>query len=249
MTGYFGTDSRPLPERLAKLPPLFQDDPVVIAGVTYRGEPKVAGFDNHAHTPERTERPTVYVDCVFLADGAAEALKLSRHWKVAFLDCHFAGGVEEPVDICRGGDLYFLHCDFESLVAEGRDLTLKGGARRVTFDRCANLRQLTLGEYSKYDALAVLHAGAGAGGGVVVPAKWNRLARPPVREVQLIDCGPLTVVLLHSDTPSASGDTAMRAKRFIPRSWVAAYFWARARFFKESNPAPAAEFILDDREL
>lgn len=240
MLGYFNNDRRPMVERIAELPPLFQQNPTIIAGQIYRGEPEVVGADNHAHTPARQDEPIIYYDCMFIANKSSEALKLSRHWGVAFIDCYFVGGAEEPVDIVRGGDIFFDHCDWESEKPTGRDLTLKGGARRVTFRRCTNLRQLRLGDYTKYDAKAVYPDGR------VKRAGLFTLARPPVRETRIIDCGPMEICCIHAERPIAGPECRVEE---LPRGAIAAYFWGRAKFFKETNPAPEEEFAIDPREL
>lgn len=243
LSGYARPDTRPNLERIQILPPSFLRDPIIVAGQTFTGEPKQAGSDNHGHTPERSDRPIIYIDCRFAAGGASEALKLSRHWYVACIDCHLLGGAEEPLDICRGGDLYFRGCDPESVPPGGRDLELKGSARRVTFDRCPNLRSLRVGMYSKYDARAVYPDGT------VRVAELRRFARPPVRELRLIDQNHIDVELWHADEPIQFGDTQARIRRPIPRWLVPAFFWIRAKFFRETNPVPAEEFHLDPREI
>jgi hypothetical protein len=240
---YSISDLRSVDERIAVLPELFRRDPIMVVGQTFYGTAKQAGVDNHAHTPDRSERSIIFVDCVMNARGASEAEKLSRHWGVAFVNCQFIGGAEEPLDICRGGDLYFYRCDFVSSKPEDRDLTLKGGARRVTFHSCQNLRQLTLGEYSKYDLKAVYPDGT------TRKASVRLNARPPVRETRLIDNGPCTVTYIHAEDVQAVGDTQVTSRRYIPRFLVPAYFWARATFFKEVNPVPEEEFAIDPREV
>lgn len=223
--------------RLSVLPPEFLRNPHIIADQTFIGTPKQSGSDNHAHTPVRLDRPIIYIDCIFDAAGAAEALKFSRHWWIAIIGGESRGGVEDCIDITRGGHLYFYQHTFSRGPAK-QDVTLKGGARSITFHDCRNLHLLVLGEYTKYDHHAIYPDGSKRR---ALP--WQ-LARPPVRSVNIINCGAPVVECIHAETPA--GACAVSTKF---RPYAAPYFWARSTFFRETNPAPAAEFVVDPREL
>jgi hypothetical protein len=212
-------------------------NPLVIADKTFVGTPKIAGRDNHAHTPQRTDRPIVYVNCSFIADGASEALKFSRHWKITIVGGEIIGGVEDGVDIVRGGDLVFHEVRFNCARSK-QDVTCKGGARDVRFYRCPGLRRIVLGDFTKYDPLAIMPDGR-----ELRVSLFSPLPRPPVRNVFVRAESSVRVTRWHAER--ADGDADDRSFRLL----VKPYFWARAKFFRESNPAPREEHVIDPREL
>jgi len=222
----------------------FGEDVLVVRDQVFVGEPKGTGSDNHAHTPERREGPTVYVNCVFNANGAAEGFKSSRHWWVACVGCRFLGAVEDGADVVRGGHLWFIECQFERGSAK-RDVTVKGGALGVHFRNCTGLNKITLGDYTKYDLKAVYP------GGKTKRAGLFSFARPPVRGVFISDCGSPVIEILHAEKPVVTGGTPRfnYPARVLLRDWTDSYFFVRAKFFKEKNPPAEDEFKIDPREL
>lgn len=225
-------------------PRFFEADVVVVRDQVFTGAPKSAGSDNHAHTPERRDVPTVYVNCVFDANGASEAFKLSRHWWIACLGCTFRGGVEDAgVDIVRGGWLFFHGCTFERGRAL-RDATAKGGVKHVYFLECPGLNKIGLGDYTKYDAWALYPDGRRR------EAEPFGFARPPVREIHITGGSP--VVECYHVAPGAVRSATARVTyplRFAGRDWTSTYFYGRARFFRETKPAPEAEHVVAPEEL
>lgn len=212
-------------------------NPFVIADQTFVGKPKEAGRDNNAHTPERMDRPIVYLNCTFIADGASEALKFSRHWHVTVHGGEIIGGVEDGVDIVRGGDLVFRDVRFNCAKSK-QDVTCKGGARDVRFYDCPGLKRITLGDYTIYDPLAITPDGRERR-----LTLFGAMPRPPVRNVFVSSPSPVKVTRWHAER--ADGNVSDTNLRLL----VKPYFWARGRFFKETNPAPREEHVLDPREL
>lgn len=240
--------------RLEILPAQFRaPDAKLIVGRTFAGTPEQPGQDNAAHVPEPHDGPIVYLDCRFLASGASEGLKLPRKFWLACIDCVGTGGTEDVLDICRGAHLWFVRFRFERLLAL-RDVTCKGGAWDVHFIDCQGLNKLQLGEYSKYDSRAVYPDGR------QVKASPFRLARPRTRQIYIQQDHAPHVECIHADDPLPSVSPRMAGENGgqMPggqqtttalRRWAAPYFWARATFFPETNPAPAAEFNLLPEEL
>jgi hypothetical protein len=214
-----------------------RNDPLVIADETFAGTPKPSGEDNHAHTPERLDRPIVYLNCTFIANGASEALKFSRHWHITVQGGEIIGGVEDGLDIVRGGDLVFNEVRFNCAKSK-QDVTCKGGARDIRFYRCPGLRRIVLGDFTKYDTFAIMPDGRERR-----LSLFGALPRPPVRNVFVRAESPVRVTRWHAER--TDGDADDRSLRLL----VKPYFWARGKFFRETKPAPRAEHILDPREL
>jgi hypothetical protein len=215
----------------------MQSIPVIIEDQVFLGSPKVSGADNHAHTPERLNPGILllYRNCVFDARGASEALKFSRHWDIRVEDSVIIGGVEDCLDIVRGGNLTFERVTFTRNGAK-QDVTLKGGALNISFIDCPGLRKIVLGDYTKYDPKAVLPDGT------VKRITPFSLPRPPVRNVTVESAETVEVLQLHAHRPKGN-------VKVTNLSWlVAPYFWVRS-MFKETNPAPDEEFKLDVREV
>lgn len=208
---------------------------------TFTGAPKPSGQDNHAHAVESDG--DTFTDCTFDAAGASEALKASQKWGVRVIGGLSIGGVEDCMDFVRGGDLKVRGHQFARGKAR-QDVTIKGGFRGAEFIDCIGLRFIVAGDYTKYDAKAVMPDGR------TVAAAPLRCCRPPVRggHVDTFPGEPKVWVLnLHSEP--WSGDVRNLRLPLVHRFAVALYFWARAKFFKEAlAPAPDA-FRLDPREL
>lgn len=214
------------------------------ANTVFLGRPKPADMDNHAHAVE--EDGDMFTHCTFDANGASEALKASRKWGVTIAGGKSIGGVEDCHDYVRGGDLLVEAHHFDRGRAK-QDVTIKGGFRGAHFKRCTGLLLIEAGNYTKYDARAIYPDGREAR---ALP--W-RCARPPMRGGHVSvapEAGRAVVRLFHSEP--WTGDVINRplapwwpAHRLL----VSLYFWARATFFKEAHPAPAAEFNILPGEL
>lgn len=205
-------------------------------GKTFLGSPKPAGTDNHAHTPERGARNVDYVDCIFDARGASEALKLSRHWNIFFNRCLIMGGLEDNFDMVRGGYVTFQSCMFKRNGAE-QNVTIKGSAKYVFFGNCTGLEKVVLGQYTKYDLKAYYP------NTTVKKASLFNFARPPTREVIFQRCGKPSVVCWHADAPI--GDVRVTK---LPDLLVRTFFYFRSKF-KEGKPPAPEEFALTEEEL
>ncbi|MFA5262346.1 MAG: hypothetical protein WC378_00875 [Opitutaceae bacterium] len=219
--------------------PAYFSDALLIEGQTYTGTPKQAGIDNHAHCPDPNDGPVIYRKCVFDANGASEALKLPRKYDFAFLNCHIVGGVEDGVDIVRGGNLWFVECTFERGQAK-QDVTIKGGAHDVHIIACDGLRLIEVGNYTKYDAHATYPDGT-----TRRALPW-RCARPPVRGLSVEGCPGCEVIEYHSEPTIGDVSRPLLNRR---RIIAAPFFYVRSTFFSEINPAPAEEFTIKPEEL
>jgi hypothetical protein len=207
-----------------------------IEHATFRGEPKPAGRDNHAHVVPQDD--VVYDRCVFDANGASEALKSSKRWGISVNGSVLRRGTEDCADHVRGGWIDYAGCTFQG---KGRKLTIKGGVRTVLLINNRGLDLIVLGDYTKYDAKATYPDGR------EVKAGPFRLARPPVRNVTIAtpsDEPRPWVICLHAERPFGDGRVVQ-----IPRPIVALYFWLRATLWKETQPVPAEEFHIDPREI
>jgi hypothetical protein len=217
------------------------DGKIVVTDENYTGSPKKEGQDNHAHEPREafgTAQDIEYQNCIFIANGASESLKLSAAWRVKVVGGTSYGGVEDCVDIVKGGDITFDRHQFVKGPAR-QCVTLKGGARRVRFIECKGLRRIVIGDYSKYDAHATYPDGK------TVKASPFEFARPGVREVyiQTPEGEPLPEVLIwHGDKPD--GGEPIKAPECITK----VYFWIRSKF-REAIPADAGEFVIKPEEI
>jgi hypothetical protein len=211
--------------------------PTFVENQTFIGSSKQAGSDNHAHTPERGARFINYVNCVFDANGAAEALKLSRHWDINVYGGRIIGGVEDGLDIVRGGRLLFQGVEFVQVPGQGQDVTCKGSARQVSFVDCRGLKKIVLGQYTKYDLRALYPDSSWRHAGLF------RFARPPTRNVSIEGCEAPLVSTWHADKPT--GD--FRYNRW-PSLLARPFFFFRSRF-KELRPPADEEFSLTTEEV
>jgi hypothetical protein len=210
-------------------------------GQIFTGTPKPIDRDNNAHTVP--EDGCVYDDCTFDANGASEGFKSSRKWDLEVDRGQSIGGVEDCMDLVRGGNLNVYRHMFHRRTAR-QDVTIKGGFRRAVFNECPGLRFIVAGDYTKYDAKAIYPSGR------IEPARPFKCCRPPMREGHVnVAPGQPKVWVLNFHSEPWTGDVRNLRLPIVHRLVVALYFWARAKFFKEINPANEADFILDPREL
>lgn len=215
----------------------MKQETTYVRNQTFVGTPKPDGADNHAHSPERGATNIFYQDCVFDANGASEALKLSRHWDIEVWGGKIIGGVEDGVDIVRGGNITFRNVLFEQVPGQQQDVTCKGSARNIGFHDCVGLKKLVFGQYTKYDLKAFYPDGHEK------KAALTSYARPPTRDIVIARCGDPVVETWHSEVPSGAFRRA-----FWPHHIALLYFFLRSKFPEKLPPAPS-EFYLYPEEL
>lgn len=98
-------------------------------------------------------------DCLIDGSFGGEGLKISFCYNVYVEGCTIIGGVEDCVDIVRGGNIVFCDCKFISNNTK-QHITAKGGVKNLEFNNCTfvgnykcwwNGAFVDLGNWTDYD--------------------------------------------------------------------------------------------------
>tara|TARA_B100000212_G_scaffold342604_1_gene331222 strand:- start:29383 stop:30051 length:669 start_codon:yes stop_codon:yes gene_type:complete len=156
-------------------------------------------------------------DCLIDGSRGGEGLKLSFCYDVYVEDCTIIGGVEDCVDIVRGGDISFYNCRFVSKNTK-HHITAKGGVKSLSFTNCN-----FVGDYRmKWD------------GAFIDLGNWtdyDDVNRPGVREVSLNNCRifessrKILCRRLYSENPSVKNCDGKILK--IPKILLALFWWGQ----------------------
>ena len=165
--------------------------------------------------PGQPEFKTVIDSCVIDGRGGSEGLKLSCCRNIKIQNSQFFGGNEDCVDIVRGENIFFYNCTFSAGPDTKQHVTIKGGARNITFKKCKfknsfkswwNGACIDLGNWTDYDDVD----------------------RPKTRNVRIIDCQmqdvtfPVLYRRLYADSPIVQNTQGLGL--IIP-SRVVSIFW------------------------
>lgn len=137
---------------------------IFIKGKTFKGDLKngigsnALGFMWRPGMPKRKIR---IEDCTIDAGPVSEGLKLSYCHDVIVKDCTIIGGIEDCVDIVRGGFMLFEGCKFVSKNTK-HHFTIKCNASNITIKDCVFVNDfkkiidgalVDLGNWSDYDVI------------------------------------------------------------------------------------------------
>tara|TARA_Y100000004_G_scaffold43674_1_gene47883 strand:- start:13187 stop:13852 length:666 start_codon:yes stop_codon:yes gene_type:complete len=113
-------------------------------------------------------------NCTIDGSLGGEGLKISFCYNVYVEGCTIIGGVEDCVDIVRGGDITFCDCKFISNNTK-QHITVKGGAKNINFINCT-----FVGDYSCWWDGAFIDLGNWT--------DYDDVNRPRVRNVKIEGC-------------------------------------------------------------
>ena len=165
--------------------------------------------------PGQPEFSATIDSCTIDGGGASEGLKLSFCRNIKIQNSQFFGGSEDCVDIVRGENISFYNCTFFANPDTKQHVTIKGGARNITFKNCKFINSfkswwngacIDIGNWTDYDDVD----------------------RPKTRDVRVVDCEmqnvafPVLCRRLYADSPIVENTRGLGI--MIP-SWAVSIFW------------------------
>lgn len=168
--------------------------------------------------PGQEEKSYEIKNCIIDGAGSSEGLKMSFCYNVHVESCKIYGGVEDCVDIVRGGNITFANCSFISNNTK-QHITIKGGAKNIRIINCNFIKPyksrfngacIDLGNWTDYDDVN----------------------RPRVRNVEIKNCRiidsrrSILCRVLYSDDPTL--DLSFGKVFKVPR-FLLAIFWLGQR--------------------
>lgn len=199
-------------------------DPILIEGQTFKSSGgHVDKFNTSAALgiswrPGKELKSYEISNCVIDGSGAGEGLKLSFCYDVHVKNCIIHGGVEDCVDIVRGGDILFYKCKFISHDTK-QHITVKGGAKNIKFVGCE-----FIGDYKKRLDGAFIDLGNWT--------DYDDVTRPRVRNIEVLDCKikdsnrKILCRVLHSNPPKVENSDGWVFR--VPRLFLL-FFWLGQR--------------------
>jgi|GEM_PF-7129780 len=204
------------------------------AGIEEDGELRFTGKNalGFAWRPGQDQFDLLIDSCTIDGQGVAEGLKLSFCSNVIVSNSIIIGGYEDCVDIVRGDGILFDNCTFFAGERTSQHVTIKGGAKQITFNSCKFVNSfrnwwdgacIDLGNWTDYDDVH----------------------RPKVRDVKIINCSmkevehPILYRRLYSETPQVKNSPGLRFNApeiFVKLFWYGqrkGLFGKRRRFTKE----------------
>jgi len=165
--------------------------------------------------PGQPEFSATIDSCTIDGGGASEGLKLSFCKNIKIQNSQIYGGSEDCVDIVRGENIYFYNCTFFANPGTKQHVTVKGGARNITFKNCK-----FIGSFKNWWNGACIDLGNWT--------DYDDVDRPKTRDIKIVDCEmqnvtfPLLCRRLYANSPIVQNTQGLGL--MIP-SWAVSIFW------------------------